>query len=191
MSKSERSVCSGRSWQLLAKRIVPWATLGTEFSGDVLEIGGGGGGMAEALGAANPQIRLTMTDIDPAMVDVARARLAHVPNVSTRHADVTRLPFPDRSYDIVLSFLMLHHVVEWEPAIDEVARVLRPGGIFVGYDLTHTALAEFVHRVDGSPHRLIPAATLEPALERAGLEPEHMRYSMRRHILRFVARKPA
>lgn len=190
MSKPERSLCISRPWRSLARRMVPWTTLGTALSGDVLEIGGGGGGMAEAVAEANPHIRLTMTDVDSAMVDVARVRLARFRNTSVRQADVTMLPFADRSYDAVVSFLMLHHVVDWETAVDEVARVLRPGGLFVGYDLTDTAFAALVHRVDGSAHRLIPPGAFEPIVENAGLEAENMRYSMRRHLLRFVARKP-
>ncbi|MDN5851991.1 MAG: class I SAM-dependent methyltransferase [Actinomycetia bacterium] len=169
---------------------MPWTTLGTQFSGAVLEIGGGGGGMAEALAKANPQIRLTMTDIDEAMVDVARTRLAHVRNVSVRHADVTTLSFPDDSYDTVVSFLMLHHVIDWETAVAEVARVLRPGGLFVGYDLTDTRISALIHRVDGSPHRLIRRGEFEAEVGAAGLDLERMRYSAVHHIFRFVARKP-
>ena len=190
MSKSERSLCIGRPWRAVARRIVPWTTFGTQFSGDVLEIGGGGGGMAEAIAESNPHVTLTMTDVDDAMVDVARVRLAHFPNAMVRQADVTLLPFADDTYDTVVSFLMLHHVIDWETAVAEVARVLRPGALFVGYDLTDTAIARWIHRVDGSPHRLIRAGEFEAAADSAGLELEHMRYSARNHVFRFIARKP-
>jgi ubiquinone/menaquinone biosynthesis C-methylase UbiE len=50
---------------------------------------------------------------------------------------------------------MLHHVIDWPAALDEVARVLRPGGVFVGYDLTNTMLARLIHQADRSPYRLL------------------------------------
>ena len=145
--------------------------------------------MAEALARANPDIRLTMTDVDELMVDTARVRLVRYSNVAVSRADVTRLPYDDASYDAVVSFLMLHHVIDWESAVAEAARVLRPGGRFIGYDLTDTAIAAWIHRLDGSPHRLIPRGGLEPVLAEYGLEAEHLRYGVRDHVVRFVARK--
>ena len=52
-----------------------------------------------------------------------------------RQADAMALPFPDQTFDAVLSFIMLHHVLEWERAFTEMARVLRPDGRLIGYDL--------------------------------------------------------
>ncbi|HLR84201.1 MAG TPA: class I SAM-dependent methyltransferase [Nocardioidaceae bacterium] len=187
MSKSERSMCLSRPWRSIARRIVPWATLDTALSGDVLEIGGGGGAMAEALAASHPHVRLTMTDVDPVMVDVARRRLAHVPDVSLCPADVTALPYPDASFDTVTSFLMLHHVIDWEKAVAEVARVLRPGGVFVGYDLTATRIATVIHLADDSPYRLIRRGEFESQVATAGLGLVRMQYSAFGHVFRFVA----
>ena len=67
--------------------------------------------MAEAIARAHPRVRLTTTDADPAMVEAAQDRLAGFPLTQARQADATRLPFEDESFDTVLSFLMLHHVL--------------------------------------------------------------------------------
>src|SRR5260221_12928912 len=70
------------------------------------------------------------------MRDVARRRLSEFgPRVEVRQADATALPFPDGSFDTVLSFIMLHHVLQWEQAFAETERMLRPGGRLIGYDL--------------------------------------------------------
>ncbi len=59
---------------------------------------------------------------------------------------------------------MLHHVIEWETALDEAFRVLRPDGILLGYDLHDTRTVEWIHRLDRSPHRLIKTDEVHPAL---------------------------
>lgn len=190
MSALEASFCRSRPWRLLARRMVPWAIQGLPLAGNVLEIGGGSGAMAGAIARAHPQVHLTTTDADPAMVKAAQRLLTRLPTAQARQADATRLPFNDQSFDIVLSFLMLHHVIEWERAVTEAARVLRPGGSFVGYDLLASRMASLVHVADRSAHRLIEPATFEPVLEQTGLGPLRIRVSFGGRVLRFIARKP-
>ena len=187
MSRVEQAFCRSAPWRVFASRVVmPWAVRDAVVGGDVLDVGGGTGVMAEQLLRRYPAARLTVTDLDEAMIATARTRLARRRDVRVTIADVTRLPFDDESFDVVTSFLMLHHVIEWEAAVTQFARVLRPGGRLIGYDLDDTRLARFVHRVDGSPHRLIPAEALHAALETSGLAVE----SFHRHLgqlVRFTA----
>ena len=139
------------------------------LGGTVLEIGVGSGSVAQRLLANAPELSWTAIDIDPHMTHAAAARLAGFPNAAVKTADATRLPFSDGSFDSVVSCLMLHHIIDWESAIAEVARVLRPGGIFVGYDLTRTTLASVLHRLDRSPHRLIAPKDFHAECARHGL----------------------
>ncbi|MBN6811596.1 MULTISPECIES: class I SAM-dependent methyltransferase [Kocuria] len=191
MSALEASCCRSAPWSLLARRMVPWATQGFPVTENVLEIGGGSGAMAEAIVQANPWVRLTTTDADPVMVEVAQQCLVRFPHAEACQADATRLPFEDESFDTVVSFLMLHHVIEWEHAVVEGSRVLRPGGALVGYDLLASRMASLVHRADRSPHRLIDPGAFEPVLDQVGLELLALRLSFGGRILRFVAQKPA
>ena len=46
-------------------------------------------------------------------------------------ADMTALPFPDASFDVVVAVHVFHLVRAWRQAVDEVLRVLRPGGVFL------------------------------------------------------------
>ena len=55
---------------------------------------------------------------------IGQARCA----ATTEASNFTRLPFADGAFDSVVSCLMLHHVIEWEAAVAEIARVLKPGG---------------------------------------------------------------
>lgn len=159
------------------------------LAGNVLETGGGSGTMAEGILRTHPRVRITMTDIDPAMVRGAQERFAGCPRATVHRADATRLPYADESFDVVASFLMLHHVLDWEVAVEEASRVLRPAGMFVGYDLTASRWASMIHRIDGSAHRLIERGTLEPVLRQSGLEVQAVKYALCGLVVRFVARK--
>lgn len=62
-------------------------------------------------------------DLSPGMLELARER-----GLSVHEADVTRLPFPDASFDVVYSFKVLAHVEEIRAAVAELSRVTKPGG---------------------------------------------------------------
>ena len=130
-----------------------------------------------------------MTDVDPAMV-AASQRLHGRANVRVEQADVTALPYDDSSFDYPASYLMLHHVIDWHRALAEVARAMRPGGRLVGYDLAKTRLARWIHRVDRSPHELITADELAPALTQVGLGTVTVQQGWGGLVMRFVAVKP-
>jgi ubiquinone/menaquinone biosynthesis C-methylase UbiE len=130
MSTFERGFCQSPPWRAFTRRLVlPWALQGVRPGGHVVEIGSGSGTMAAEILDAFPDIHLTATDIDPAMVRDGEVRLARFgERAGAREASATELPFADESFDIVLSFIMLHHVVDWQRALGEALRVLRPGG---------------------------------------------------------------
>ncbi len=189
MSSIETAFCRSAAWGRVARGIVlPWALQGHDVSGDVLELGAGSGDMAAALLRRSPGMRLTLTDIDEGMVSAARDRFPMSPRPEVERADSTELRFEDSSFDVVLSFLMLHHVVDWESAVAEAARVLRPGGTLIGYDLTASPAARLLHLVDRSPHRLVRPAELSSTARHLGLDMA-IRTGVTGHVMRFVARK--
>ena len=191
MSAVEGAFCRSKPWRAMARRwVLPWALDGHRLAGPVLEIGGGSGAMAEGLARTHPDVRLTGTDVDDAMVDAAQARLAAFPNVTLMKADVTCLGLEAGHFDVVASYLMLHHVIDWGEALGEVARVLKPGGRFLGYDLTDTRLARAIHRADGSPHRIVGADELAEGLALAGFIEIDVSLSWRGHLMRFRAHRP-
>lgn len=109
MSALERAFCRSAPWGVIARQVVlRWALDGYELTGDVLEIGSGSGAMAQGVAATFPTVRLTVTDIDEAMVASARRRLVGRLGVTVEQADVTDLAFPSDSFDTVTSYLMLH-----------------------------------------------------------------------------------
>lgn len=188
MSAIETAFCRSSLWGRVARgTILPWALQGQHVSGDVLEVGAGSGDVAAALSRHRPDLRLTLTDIDERMVATARHRFTGSA-VRVEQADSTALQFPGESFDYVLSFLMLHHVVNWRSALAEASRVLRPNGMLVGYDLTASPAAKLVHLVDRSPHKLIQPAELVAAARDAGLDVS-VRTGWSGLVMRFLARK--
>lgn len=68
-------------------------------------------------------------DLTPAHIAATRRRLDlehYTPRLS--QGDAETLPFADRSFDVVYSFGVLHHTPGTQAAVDEIHRVLRPGG---------------------------------------------------------------
>ena len=187
MSRFERAYCCSTLWRSSSSSVA--RVLGARRLGrDVLEIGVGSGSVAQQLLSDAPELVWTAIDIDPHMAQAAAMRLRGFAGASVKTADATAMPFPDDSFDSVVSCLMLHHIIDWEGAVAEVARVLRPGGIFVGYDLTRTPLASLFHRLDGSPHRLIVPEDFRTVCARHGLTAS-LQSRLLGHVMRFDARK--
>jgi ubiquinone/menaquinone biosynthesis C-methylase UbiE len=187
MSRSERAFCCGALWRTSS------ATIARELRAqrlgrDVLEIGAGSGSVAKQLLSRGPELAWVAIDIDPHMTQAAATRLGEFPDASAKTADATALPFPDVSFESVVSCLMLHHIIDWERAVAEVARVLRPGGAVVGYDLVRTPLASLFHWLEGWPHRLLVPDDFQAECARNGRTIQ-LQSQLLGHVMRFVARK--
>lgn len=95
---------------------------------DVLEIGCTGGD--HSLWLLEHGARVVAMEASPRMFEQARHRLP--PEIHVRLHDL-REPFElqDKSFDIVFSSLTLHYVRDWQPVLQELHRVTKPGGALV------------------------------------------------------------
>jgi ubiquinone/menaquinone biosynthesis C-methylase UbiE len=74
-------------------------------------------------------VRLTGVDLSPEMLALARSRASVLDlQVDLREADAEALPFPEATFDTVVCTLSLCAVPDDQAAIDEMWRVLKPGG---------------------------------------------------------------
>lgn len=112
----------------------PWVVSQIDWPADaeVLEVGCGAGWMwAEASARLPGDLSLTLSDISAGMAREALGRvgsLGRYRRATAAVADVQRLPFADRSFDVVVATYVLHHVPDPRRAVAEMARVLRPSG---------------------------------------------------------------
>jgi len=103
--------------------------------GRLLDIGTGTGRVLELLA---PRVRQALgVDASKAMLALARARLSApgLAHCAVRLADMYRLPLADRSFDIVVLQMVLHHAEDPAGAVREATRILAPGGKLLVIDL--------------------------------------------------------
>ena len=137
-----------------------------------LDVGCGTGVLAARLARAG----WTMTGADPSggMLDVLRARS---PEVTAVQASGTDLPFPDDTFDVVLSVATLHHIADAgdvRRTLAEMVRVTRPGGRVLVWDHNprNPYWGPLMRRVpqDTGEERLIGEAEVLEGLRAGGAE---------------------
>jgi SAM-dependent methyltransferase len=135
-----------------------------------LDVGCGTGALAARLAA----VGFEMTGVDPSggMLEVLTAR---APEVHAVRADGTSLPFPDDSFDLVLSIAVMHHVADPEDVrrtLAEMVRVATPAGRVLVWDHNprNPYWGSLMARVpqDTGDERLIPEEELLDGLRAAG-----------------------
>ena len=96
--------------------------------GTILDAGCGSGYGTELIVKAFQPARMISFDLMPEQINLARRRGL---NAEFSVGDMTRIKEDDGSCDAVFVFGVLHHVPTWREAIEELARVLKPGGVLL------------------------------------------------------------
>jgi SAM-dependent methyltransferase len=148
----------------------------------LLDLGCGAG--RHAFEAARRGARVVALDADRselarvAAVAAAMAEADELPpsaSIRTVASDATAMPFPDDAFDVVIAAEVLEHIRPDQRAMDEISRVLRPGGLAA---VTVPAwlpericwlLSDDYHNVPGGHLRIFTRPELETKLRRAGL----------------------
>jgi len=103
---------------------------------NVLDLGCGTGRLLERLATEIPDLRGTGLDFSPQMLRVARQRNRHHPRLIYVEGKAESLPFADGQFDAVFNTISFLHYSEPKQVLNEVARVLTPGGRFYLVDIT-------------------------------------------------------
>lgn len=114
--------------------------------GRVLDLGAGTGDLTREALRQVPSCRPVAADYTLGMMQVGKQRSETMLPWSC--TDATNLPFPDQSFDVVISGFLLRNVVDLSRVLQEQYRVLKPGGRMVALDTTRprpSLISPFVH----------------------------------------------
>jgi ubiquinone/menaquinone biosynthesis C-methylase UbiE len=134
----------------------------------VLEVGSGPGHLSIAM-ARRHRLDVTALDLDPDMIERARANSGDSSVPSFLVGDVASLPFPDASFDVVVSTFSMHHWADPTAGLAEISRVLRPGGRALIWDFRpgsrphllgrrHDHIPDPAEHAQGLPLRVVSSA---------------------------------
>jgi ubiquinone/menaquinone biosynthesis C-methylase UbiE len=153
-----------------------------------LDIATGGGHTALAIAPFVAQV--TVTDLTPRMLEKAREFILSqgVTNALFQVADAEHLPFSSESFDRVTCRIAPHHFPDLSQFVLEVARVLKPGGLFLLIDCmapSDQELDTFDNTIekwrDPSHERSCTSEEWQALLKEAGLSIEHLEYFRKTH----------
>ena len=188
MNFAHRWLCRSSHWKKAVETsILPWVLDAIELGPNVLEIGPGPGVTTDLL---RTRVQwLTCVEIDQKLAASLRQRTAGQ-NVTVVHEDATAMSFPSETFDAALSFTMLHHVPSsalQDGLLAEVARVLRPGGVFAGTDSIYSRPFALLHLFDTMV--VVDPETFPERLRMAGFV--RAQVDVNQHAFRFRGRKAA
>lgn len=167
---------------MVRRRSVVLEALNLRTGEHVLEIGCGGGFYAyEAAQCVGPTGRVCAVDISADQLAAARERCAGLAWVECRNANAMDLPYGAAEFDVVYAVQVLEYVGTLDTALQEIQRVLRPGGrlVIVATNWSslvwHSACPERMQRVltafaAHAPYPDLPAL-LGARLQQVGLQP--------------------
>jgi ubiquinone/menaquinone biosynthesis C-methylase UbiE len=147
MNRYETWFCGTRLWRWMTRRqLLPWILQGSELGEHVLEVGAGPGAATEELGRlAGLAGCVTSLEYDHAFAAKLGARV-NASNAAVIQGDAAMLPFADGTFSSAVAILMLHHLrcsEQQDRALAEIWRTLRPGGVFLAFEI----LDGWLHRV--------------------------------------------
>jgi ubiquinone/menaquinone biosynthesis C-methylase UbiE len=153
MNRFETWFCGSAYWRYVTRRqLLPWILQGSEIGDHVLELGAGPGAATQEL--ALRAARVTSLEYDHAFASKLGARLKDS-NAAVIQANAAALPFADATFSSAIAILMLHHLRSRElqdRAFAEIARVLRPSGVFLGFEIQDS----WLHRVGHIRSTFVP-----------------------------------
>jgi len=144
MNAAEHFFCSSSLWRYLTRhQLLPWVVSGARLGDHLLEIGAGYGAathyLSERVG------RVTSLEYDSHPISQLKNQHNGDPSATLR-GDASFLPFADQAFSSVIGILVLHHLKSPElqdRMFAEVFRVLRPGGVFLAFEVNNS----WIHRI--------------------------------------------
>jgi ubiquinone/menaquinone biosynthesis C-methylase UbiE len=128
---------SGPFRRVHARVVADVAAAGLGSGARVLDVGTGPGGVPLAIARARPLLRIDGLDLSAEMIAYARRATANAgldDRLAFTVGDVAELPYPNGTFDLVVSLMSQHHWDDVRAGVREIRRVLQPGGQAWIYD---------------------------------------------------------
>jgi ubiquinone/menaquinone biosynthesis C-methylase UbiE len=144
MNTLEHFLCSSSLWRYISQRqLLPWFLSGAQLGDHVLEIGAGYGAATEHL---RERVAL-VTSLEYDHSSTLKLKDRHNGHAgSVLRGDAAQLPFASETFSSAIAILVLHHLQSrqlQDRAFAEVLRVLRPGGVFLVFEIKEN----WIHRL--------------------------------------------
>ncbi|OPY75436.1 MAG: Phthiotriol/phenolphthiotriol dimycocerosates methyltransferase [Syntrophorhabdus sp. PtaU1.Bin153] len=128
--------------------IIRWMrrnSLRADFS-RALEVGCGRGSGARIIMREFQPLHMHIMDLDMEMIRRTRRYIspAYRSRICPLVEDLSHLPYRASSFDAVFGFGVLHHIEDWQGALSEIARVLKPGGSYFMEELYPSLYQNFI-----------------------------------------------
>jgi ubiquinone/menaquinone biosynthesis C-methylase UbiE len=120
-------------YQAIHKRLID--TIEIPAHANVLDLGCGTGQLFNRLGKQYPEIKGIGLDLSPKMIQVARQKNQHRPRFIYLEGNAESLPFAENQFDAVFNNISFLHYQNPEQVLEEIKRVLTPGGKFYLVDI--------------------------------------------------------
>jgi ubiquinone/menaquinone biosynthesis C-methylase UbiE len=120
---------------------------GTRSDVHAVDLGTGPGDIAIRVARARPSWRVIAVDASEPMLAVARQAAGDLPNLRLASADAKASGFPDRSFDLIFSNSLLHHMPDPLPLWRAIARLAAPGATIFVRDLMRPASEDDARRL--------------------------------------------
>jgi ubiquinone/menaquinone biosynthesis C-methylase UbiE len=186
MNIAEHLICSSALWGYFTRRqLLPWLLAGTSLGDHLLEIGAG-------YGAATPHLQTKVSCVTSLEYDHKSTLKLKSQNNGAKAAvrgDAAQLPFVSETFSSALAILVLHHLKSkqlQDQMMAEAFRVLRPGGVFIAFEITDS----WFHRVSHFRSTFTPVApsSVFPRLSGAGFS--KIALDLRKGAFRITAVRP-
>ena len=139
----------------------------------ILEVGCGRGAGAKLIQSVFKPSRLHILDLDVEMMHKAKKYLSStsLSSLNLLVGDSIALPFKTGRLDALFGFGFLHHVMDWRRALLEIARVLKPGGVYYMEELYPSLYQNAItkHILLHPEHDRFTSRNLRTEMEAAGL----------------------
>ncbi|MFN3491823.1 MAG: class I SAM-dependent methyltransferase [Anaerolineales bacterium] len=112
----------------------------------ILEIGCGNGIGTRLIHEYFKPSELIATEYDESLVEITQEKVKDL-NILVEQADATKFRFSNNEFDAVIGLSVIHHIPNWEEALDELHRIIKPKGLLIIKELSIETFETFFGKI--------------------------------------------